>query len=64
MKIVVPSYIFEGLNAVRKAGTFNMFDIEAVKIQAVALGYPETAEWIEANRELYAKGVFQGFTEA
>lgn len=64
MKIAVPSYIFEGLNAVRKAGTFNMFDIEAVKIQAVALGYPETAEWIEANSEVYVNGIFQGFRSA
>ena len=61
MKIIVPSHILEGLNAVRSAGTFNMFDIESVKVQAVALGYPETTGWIEANRDLYTEGIFQGF---
>ena len=38
-----------------------MFDIESVKVQAVALGYPETAEWIEANRDLYAEGISRSF---
>lgn len=61
MEIIVPHHILEGLHAVREAGTFNMFDIESVKVQAVALGYPDTTEWIEANRDLYTEGIFQGF---
>lgn len=64
MKIAVPRHIFEGLHAVRKAGTFNMFEIDGVIIQAVALGYPETAQWIEAHREIYTEGIFRGFCAA
>jgi len=33
-----------------------------VRLQAVALGYMETAEWIEANLETYCSGIFRGFT--
>jgi Domain of unknown function (DUF5049) len=59
--IAVPEQILEGINAVRDANTTNMFDANMVRIQAAALGYPETARWIEANLETYCSGVFRGF---
>lgn len=59
--IKVSPIVLEGLNAVRQAKTTNMFDINVVKVQAVALGFLETAEWIENNIEVYSEGIFRGF---
>ena len=38
-----------------------MFNANMVRLQAVALGYLETAQWIEAHLETYCSGVFRGF---
>lgn len=57
----VPARVLEGLEAVKKAGTTNMFDWRFVCIQAVALGYPEASEWIENNTKTYSEGIFTGF---
>ncbi len=57
----VPVRILEGLEAVKKTGTTNMFDWRVACIQAVALGYPEASEWIEYNTETYIEGIFTGF---
>lgn len=59
--IQIPERILEGINAVREANTTNMFNAHFVRLQAVALGYLETAQWIEANSETYCSGVFRGF---
>jgi hypothetical protein len=61
--IQIPERILEGINAVREAQTTNMFNANTVRLQAVALGYLETAQWIEANWETYCSGVFQGFAD-
>jgi hypothetical protein len=63
MKKKVPAQVLEGLEAVRRVGTTNMFmfDWRVVCIQAVALGYPEAQAWIEANVETYVEGIFTGF---
>lgn len=57
----IPERILQGIDAVREANTINMFNANMVRLQAVALGYMETAEWIEANLEIYCSGVFRGF---
>ena len=57
----VPEHILQGIDAVREANTINMFNANMVRLQAVALGYMETAEWIEANLETYCSGIFRGF---
>jgi hypothetical protein len=57
----VPARVLEGLEAVKKAGTTNMFDWRVACIQAVALGYLEASEWIENNTEMYIEGFFAGF---
>jgi len=59
--IQIPERILEGINAVRETNTTNMFNANTVRLQAVALGYLETAQWIEANWETYCSGVFRGF---
>jgi hypothetical protein len=61
LKKKVPAQVLEGLEAVRRAGTTNMFDWRVACIQAVALGYPETQAWIENNTETYVEGIFTGF---
>lgn len=60
-RVKVPPHIFEALTAIRDVGTTNMFDVEVVKVQAVALDFPETADWIEANKQTYVDGIFRGF---
>ena len=59
----VPTRVLEGLEAVRRAGTTNMFDWQVACIQAVALGYPEAQAWIENNTETYLDGIFTGFEQ-
>lgn len=59
--IKVPERILQGIDAVREANTTNMFNAGTVRLQAVALGYLETAQWIEANLETYCSGIFRGF---
>ena len=59
--IKIPECILQGIDAVREAQTTNMFNANMVRLQAVALGYLETAQWIEANLEIYCSGVFRGF---
>jgi hypothetical protein len=59
--IEIPERILEGINAVRDAQTTDMFNANMVRLQAVALGHIETAQWIEANLETYCSGVFRGF---
>lgn len=59
--IQIPERILEGIDAVRETQTTNMFNANTVRLQAVALGYLETAQWIEANLEIYCSGVFRGF---
>lgn len=60
-KIKVTTQVLQGLEAVRSAGSTNMFDYKVAIAQAVALGHLETAQWIESNLETYLRGIFQGF---
>lgn len=62
--IKVPSEVAVGLQAVRDSGTTNLVDVPVVCLQAVALGYPEAADWIEKNASAYLEGIFRGFEEA
>ncbi|MCT7986452.1 DUF5049 domain-containing protein [Laspinema sp. A4] len=59
--IEVPDEVLEGLIAVLKAGTTNMLDVAVVMAQAVALGYTDTADWIQYNKSDYFEGVFRRF---
>ncbi len=57
----VPREVLVGLVAVREAGWTNMLDRRTVQLFAVLNGYPETAQWIEDNPALYARGISHGF---
>lgn len=58
--VQVPLAVFQGLEAVRATGT-NLISWLRVTEQATALGYPETATWVESNLEKYVAGVQRGF---
>jgi hypothetical protein len=53
--------VFEGIEAVRHSGLTNMLDRVRVAELAEAMGFEASAEWVRANRDLYAKAVFEGF---
>lgn len=59
--VQVPDAVLEGLNAVLYAGTTNMLQVKVVMLQAVALGYMDTADWIQEHKQDYFEGVFRGF---
>lgn len=61
--VLVPRAVLEGLDAVRRSGITNMLDRPAVAEIAESMGFDEAARWVRENRELYARGVFQGFEE-
>ncbi|THF74378.1 DUF5049 domain-containing protein [Cohnella fermenti] len=58
----VPKRVYEGLEAVRSSGRTNMLIVSDVLRCARSMGYPETAQWIEDNRNPYWEGIFQGFS--
>ena len=63
-RVPVPRRVFEGIEAVRRSGLTNMLDRPRVAELAEDLGFQESAEWVRANRELYARAVFNGFRVA
>ena len=63
-KVKVPQAVLDGLEAVRLSGLTNMLDRPVVARLAEAMGFTEAARWIEANRPLYARGIFHGFAAA
>jgi len=58
----VPKKVYDGLEAVRVSGKTNMLITPQVIRWALAMGYPETAQWIETHRNEYWVGVFEGFS--
>ena len=59
--IPVSASVWQGMEAVRQSGLTNMLDRPAVIQIAQALGFPETARWIEDNPGQYSEGIFRGF---
>ena len=59
--IKVSPMVMAGLQATCDSGTTNMFDVPVVCLQAVALGYPEAADWIKENITSYIDGISRGF---
>lgn len=62
MEVKVSPEVLRGLEAVRESGKTNMFNARAVITLAREEGFHETADWVEANKELYLEGFFNGFT--
>lgn len=61
MSIKIPSKVLEGLEAVRRSGVTNMLDYLAVIDLCRYSGYDAAAGWMEANKRLYSRGLFEGF---
>ena len=61
MAVKVPTKVLEGIVAVRDSGKTNMLDVNAVQYYAYQMEYFATVVWIEENRKLYARGIFEGF---
>jgi hypothetical protein len=59
--VKVPRHVLGGLEAVRSLGECHMLDVPCVEGVARRIDYYETVLWIEEHRELYAKGIFNGF---
>lgn len=59
----VSAEVLEGLRAVREAGLTNMYDRRTVISNARAMGYQETADWIQDNPKDYVRGIREGFEE-
>jgi hypothetical protein len=59
--VLLPSTVFEGLEAVQELGQTNMLDYRAVQDIAARIGCPEAAAWIEDHQHEYSEGLFRGF---
>ncbi len=59
--VAVPRKVYEGILAVRDSGATNMLDRLRVAGIAEEMDHAEAADWIRANKKLYAEGVFRGF---
>ena len=59
--IIVPSAVWQGIDAVRRSGLTNMLDRPVVARLAKGLGYPEAARWIKDHPKEFAEGIFRNF---
>jgi len=61
--VAVPRAVYEGLEAARRSGMFNMIDLPAVALLVRQMGFDEAADWLNdrGNRTAYAEGIFRGF---
>ena len=57
----VPREVFDGIEAVRRSGATNMLDRPMVADLAEQMGFDRAARWAREHRDLYARGIFQGF---
>lgn len=64
MAIEVTEEVLQGIRAVRDSGLTNMLDRPQVVALLRELGYEEAAVWVSEHRDLYARGIFQGFAAA
>ena len=57
----VSAAVYEGLDAIRRSGKTNMFARAQVIRLAAALGFADTAAWVETHAEEYLAGILAGF---
>ena len=62
-EVVVPRAVYQGIEAARRSGMFNMLDLPAIAGLTRQLGFDEAADWLSdrRNRKTYAEGIFRGF---
>ena len=61
--VAVPRAVYEGIEAARRSGMYNMLDLPAIAGLTRQLGFDEAADWLNdrRNRKAYAEGIFRGF---
>jgi hypothetical protein len=61
--VTVSNAVYEGIEAVRDSGMFNMLDLPAVAGLARQMGFDDAADWLNnrSNHPAYAQGIFRGF---
>lgn len=59
--VTVPAPVLAGIEEVQRSGLTNLLDRPVVADLADMMGHPVAAEWIRANKSLYAEGIFRGF---
>ena len=61
--VAVPRSVYQGIEAARRSGMFNMLDMPAIAGLTRQLGFDEAADWLSdrRNRKTYAEGIFRGF---
>ena len=64
MSIQVSEDVLEGLKAVRDSGATNMLDRPCVIELLDQVGYDQATVWVSENKDLYSRGIFQGFEVA
>lgn len=61
-KVSAPVDVLEGLEAIRLSGRTNMLDVTRVIELALDMDHYATALWVQENSDLYARGIFTGFS--
>jgi len=61
--VTVSRAVYQGIEAARRSGMFNMLDLPAIAGLTRQLGFDEAADWLNdrRNRRTYAEGIFRGF---
>ncbi len=61
MTVNVTEDVLEGIKAVRDSQGTNMLDRPRVIEMLDKMGHDQAAVWVSENRDLYSRGIFQGF---
>ena len=61
MSVKVTEAVLEGIKAVRDCGETNMLDRPRVIELLDEMGHDQAAVWVSENKDLYSRGIFQGF---
>jgi hypothetical protein len=59
--VKIPKVVWQGIEAVRLSGKTNMLDVQMVQRLAFEMEYFATVLWMRDHRELYCRGLFEGF---
>jgi hypothetical protein len=61
MPVQVTRDVFEGLEACRKSGEYNMFEFNSVTRWCLDHQYFNSVIWMTDNKKEYEKAIFEGF---
>jgi len=60
--VPIPENVYRVIDAIRRSGVTNMLDRPMVTEIARQMGFQDEAQWIEQHPDIYANGVFLGFS--